>query len=374
MSLKIAATIEKENQEESDLGNQSIFLKQMFTNNEITLSTEQIEDNPIIWCDKCGYPQKPKQLQQTSRYGNKSEITNDDEVIYEDCLLCRREKILDGVLISSYVITAAIFIVCFVGVIYDQIGLDICLMIGCLEIIFLVYLGRWVEDAVFLKMTKEERLVAALYRYSVSGEIQALETARKDLLDMPSDGFNHEILKGLLQVGIFQANGLPYYWYSNISKQMNVSIDEIPQILLEQIRKPGEKNFISRIVKDAPLTGVSKLMQLAIVTKNNDVLDELVLRVENELGEDVINSSWYMEFYLFKKYYNKVLFDLQKEEVKEEIDELMIDFEEPKVPTIDVIGKSKSIINRNPFIRYIIRIFTYILIAFIVSLLFSILD
>lgn len=230
MSYEIAAAIENPNQESSDSSNQSIFLKQMITNNEITLTTNQNEDRPDVWCDKCGYPLKPKQKQQTSKFNRKKEVTNDVEDNYEKCLLCRREEILDRVLISSYVISAAIFIICFVGVIYDQIGIDICLMIGCLEIIFLVYLGRWVEDAVFMKLTKEERLLAALYRYSVSGEIQALETARKDILEMPSEGFTHEILKGILQVDIFQANGIPNYWYRNISKQMNVAIDELPKI------------------------------------------------------------------------------------------------------------------------------------------------
>ncbi|MHA1441906.1 MAG: hypothetical protein ACTSPK_08605 [Candidatus Heimdallarchaeota archaeon] len=372
MSNEIAATIEKQSQDSSDLSNQSIFLKQMFTNSEITLSTKQLEDSPEVWCDKCGYPRKLKQ--QTSTSKKRKEVSDDIEDKYESCLLCRREKLLDGVLISSYVITAAIFIVCFIGVIYDQIGLAICLMIGCLEIIFLVYLGRWVEDAVFLKLSKEERLLAALYRYSVSGEIQALETARKDILDMPAKGFNHEILKGLLQVDIFQANDIPIYWYRDISKQMNVSIEELPTILLKQIQQPIEKNFSSRLIRDAPLTGISKLLQLSVYTENDEIIEKIIIRIEDELEKDVINAAWFIEFYLFRKYYNKAFLDLQKGDKKQEIDDLMVDFEEPKVPTIDVLAKSKSIIDRNPFIRRIIRIFTYILIAFIVSLLFSIFD
>jgi len=374
MSFEIATTIEKQNQDSSDSSNQSIFLKQMITNNEITLSIEQLTDNQQIHCNECGYPLKLKQNKQSSQSIERDDITNEMKDNYEKCLICRRENILNVVLISSYLVTAAIFITSFIGVIYNQMGLDICLMIGCLEVIFLVYLGRYLEDAVYFKLTKEERLLAALYRYSFTGEFQALETARNVIIEMPAEGFTHEILKGILQVAIFQANCLPHYWFLDISKQMKIPIDELPKILLDQINHPNEKNFSSRLVKDAPLEGVSKIVQMAVYTKDQVVIKKVIYRLDDEMANEELNSAWKIEFFMFGKYYKKALDYLIYLDTKRKIDSIMIDFEEPKVPTIDVIGKSKSIIERNPFLRFIIRIFTYILIAFIVALLFNLFD
>jgi hypothetical protein len=65
---------------------------------------------------------------------------------------------------------------------------------------------------------------------------------------------------------------------------------------------------------------------------------------------------------------------IKKEDTYNQIVESLEDFQEPKVPSIDVIESSKNIIQRNPFLRYVFRIFLYIFLAFILGLLYQLFD
>lgn len=326
------------------------------------LESNQIQGN--IRCRKCGIPLH--EIQKTV-LDDKPEI-----VQTKICRICRREKILNGVLISSYVLSAGLFIVCIIGIVLDQLTLDLSLLVGCLEIIFLLFFGRFLEEVVFFGLSKHDKLLSALYRYSVSAEIQNFDVALKYLKKTHS--YDDELLKGFLQVTTFQAHNLPSDWFYLLSKQMNLKPKKIIQLLSMQINEKNELIYLENLISKAPPEGISLLNEIMLLNKNNFGLNKLTNRIASELANETISKKWLNEFYIYKNNYTLAFESLKRDNLIDQMDQRLKEFKEPKVPTIDVIESSKNIIQRNPIFRYIFRILFYVAIAFLLGLIYQWLD
>jgi hypothetical protein len=362
MTLDYTSTLEdKDHLEKSN--NQRIFVEECLTKSVHNLiESKQIQEN--IRCGKCGIPLH--KIQQ------KSLDVLPDDVQTVICRTCRREKILNGVLISSYVLSAGLFIVCIVGVILDQLTLDLGLLIGCLEIIFLLFFGRFLEEAVFFGLSQHNKLLSALYRYSVSAEIQNLDVAIKYL--RKTSTFDDELLKGFLQVTTFQAHNLPKDWFHIISKQMEIEPGKVIQLLSNQIDEENELIYLENLISKAPPEGISLLNEIILKSKNNFGLEKLTIRLTSELADETISKKWLNEFFIYKSNYILAFESQEKADLIEQMNQRLENYKEPKVPTIDVIESSKNIIQRNPIFRYIFRILFYIGLGFLLGFIYELLD
>ncbi|NHK29721.1 MAG: hypothetical protein FK730_00115 [Asgard group archaeon] len=362
MTLDYTSTIEQKNSKEKT-NNQRIFVEECLTKSVHNLiESKQIQEN--IRCGKCGIPLH--KIQQNAL----DDLPEDVQT--KNCRTCRREKILNGVLITSYVLSAGLFIVCIIGVVLDQLTLDLCLLVGCLEIIFLLFFGRFLEEAVFFGLSNHNKLLSALYRYSVSAEIQNLDVAIKYL--KKTSTFDDEILKGFLQVTTFQAHNLPIDWFYIIGKQMNLAPGKVVQLLSNQIDEENELIYLENLILKAPPEGISLLNEIILKSKNSFGLEKLTKRIATELANETISKKWLNELYIYKSNYILAFESQEKANLIEQMNQRLANYKEPKVPTIDVIESSKNIIQRNPIFRYIFRIFFYIAIAFLLGLIYQLLD
>ncbi|MBN1328097.1 MAG: hypothetical protein JXA54_01375 [Candidatus Heimdallarchaeota archaeon] len=340
--------------------NQRIFLVRLLIDSEITLSTNENDLNSIR-CSKCGFPLKFKSL-----------ITEVDRKKTHVCQICKREKRLNILLISSYVFFGIVFVAGIIGVIIDQITLDVCLMIGCLEIIFLLFFGRFLEEAIFFGLTQKEKILAALYRFSISAELQAFDVAINYLKKF-SFLEDSELIEGFLQVTIYQAKNLPVDWFIELGSFMQKDTKEIIRLLSSYITE--NNSWLSQIIiEKAPPSGISLLNEIFIITYNYFGLKLIATRLENEITKTDLSKEWLNELYIYKNKFLEGLTLIDNTHLEMIIDEKLTTYKEPKVPSIDVIAASKNIVQRNPFLRYIIRIFFYLLLAFILGLFYRLLD
>ncbi len=373
MSIDSLQNITEKSKEAID---QSFFVKKCLTNNELELS-KIAQELEIVRCEQCGFPLRSeakingfKDNEFDNLSGLSERLTRKGK--YEVCKICWRENILNYVLIGSYILFSALFIVCIVGVIYDKLSLNICLIIGCLEIIFLMFFGRFLEEAVFFGLTQREKLLAALYRYSITGEMQAYDVALKHLKKNVT--VDSELIRSLLQVVIFQPANLPTDWFYDISHKIGTTPSGFIDMLVAEIDEPTEEKYLRKVINEAPPSGISLLVELFLITNNNYGIGLLQERIVKELSNESIDKKLLNEFYIYDHKYQRAMGNIEKQEIYTQIKERLVDFQEPKVPTIDVIESSKNIIQRNPFLRYIFRIFLYIFLAFILGLLYRLFD
>jgi hypothetical protein len=365
-------SLKKTAKESKDTINQSFFVGQCLTNNELELSKNDLESE-IVRCEQCSFP---------LRSGIKSEESSEElsdlsdsltrKGKYEVCKICWRENIFNYILIGSYILFGLLFVVGIIGVAYDQLSLNICLIIGCLEIIFLLFFGRFLEEAVFFGLTKREKLLAALYRYSITAEMQAFDVALKHL--GKNIVVDSELLRGLFQVIIYQPTNLPTDWFVDISHRIGTTPKGFIDMLVAEVDEPNEEKYLREVIKQAPPSGISLLVELFLITKKNYGITLLQERIATELSNESVDNKFLNEFYIYNQKYQKALRNIEKEDTYNQIVESLVDFKEPKVPTIDVIESSKNIVQRNPFFRYIFRIFLYIFLAFILGLLYQLFD
>ncbi|MBK5112014.1 MAG: hypothetical protein KGD59_03870 [Candidatus Heimdallarchaeota archaeon] len=369
-------SLQKTTKESKDSNNQSFFVGQCLTNNELEMSKNDLESE-IVRCEQCRFPLRSGINSEENSEEKHEGLSDLSESLtrkgkYEVCKICWRENIFNYILIGSYILFGLLFIVGIIGVAYDQLSLNICLIIGCLEIIFLLFFGRFLEEAVFFGLTKREKLLAALYRYSVSAELQAFDVALKHL------GKNiivdSELIRGLLQVIIYQPTNLPTDWFVDISHRIGTTPKGFIDKLVAEIDEPSEERYIRKVIKQAPPSGISLLVELFLITKSNYGLTLLHERIVTELSSESIDKKFLNEFYIYNQKYQKALQNIEKEDTYNKIVDSMEDFQEPKVPSIDVIESSKNIIQRNPFLRRIFRLFLYIFLAFILGLLYQLFD
>ncbi|NHJ32481.1 MAG: hypothetical protein FK732_06435 [Asgard group archaeon] len=370
MTFDSLQKITKQSKETID---QSFFVKKCLTNNELDLNNNDLESE-IVRCEQCSFPLRSKAKSEENLEEDFEELSSLSERLtrrgkYEVCRICWRENILNYVLIGSYILFGLIFIVCIIGVVYDQLSLNICLIIGCLEIIFLMFFGRFLEEAVFFGLSKKEKLLAALYRYSVSAEMQAFDVALKHLGgNITADS---ELIRGLLQVVIFQPTNLPTNWFVDISYRIGTTPRGFIDMLVAEIDEPKEERYLRKVISQAPPSGISLLVELFLITDNSYGLTLLQERIVKELSNESIDKKFLNEFYIYNQKYQKALENIDKEETYSQIEESLTAFKEPKVPSIDVIESSRNIIQRNPFLRYVFRILLYIFLAFILGLLYQ---
>ncbi|HUT79678.1 MAG TPA: hypothetical protein VMZ29_00630 [Candidatus Bathyarchaeia archaeon] len=340
--------------------NQRIFHIRVLTDSDKTLSTSEINLNSNR-CSKCGFPLKEKSLTIVS-----------DKKITQVCQICKREKRLNSLLISSYVFFGAIFVAGIIGVILDQLSINVCLMIGCLEIIFLLFFGRFLEEAIFFGLTQKEKILAALYRFSISAELQAFDVAIK-YLNKFSLSEDPELMEGLLQVTIYQAKNLPVDWFIELGTKMGKDTKEIIKLLSSNITENND--WLSQlIIEKAQPSGISLFTEICTITHNVTGMNLVATRLENELMKNELSKEWLNEMYIYKSKFLEGLTLIGNTKLEMAIDERLISYKEPRVPSIDVIETSKNIIQRNPIFRYIFRIFLYLLLAFILGLLYRLLD
>ncbi|NHJ85537.1 MAG: hypothetical protein FK734_08750 [Asgard group archaeon] len=366
MSLDLLVDTENKTNKAKEQENQSFFVMKCLKHNDITLNDEMI-NHEIIRCQKCGFPLKTL---------DKGVTTNELKSMksFKFCRICKRERTLNAVLISSYVASAGLFIALIIGVILDKLTLDISLLIGCLEIIFLLFFGRFLEEAVFFGLQHKDKILSALYRFSISSEMQAYEVAMKYLRDLPEDKIDSDILKGILQVIAYQSNNLPVDWFYELSQKLDTTPKDFLQKLSEQFDELEELNYLDKLIANAPSFGITTLIEIFLITQNISGLETIEKRISEILNQDKIPSEWLNDFYIYHHRYEAALSLINKLEILTKIDELLVNFKEPRVPTIDVIESSKNIIQRNPAIRYVLRIFLYLALAFVLGLLYRLFD
>ncbi|NHJ41381.1 MAG: hypothetical protein FK731_15225 [Asgard group archaeon] len=358
MSIDFTNSVEHKSNKKAN--NQRIFVEECLTKSVQNLSeNKQMQVN--IRCGKCGIP-----LQEITL------IEKSDKAKIEICRICRREKLLNGILICSYVFSAGLFITSIIGVILDQLTLNLCLLLGCLEIIFLLFFGRFLEEAVFFGLSKHDKLLSSLYRYSVSAEIQNFDVALKYL--NKTQIYDDELLKGFLQVTTFQANNLPSDWFYLLSKQLKITPGKMIGLLSKQIDEESELQYLENLLSKAPPEGISLLNEIMLISKNKFGLHKIIKRLESELENDSLPKKWLNEFYIYKNKFILAFEYLNQNELVSELNQKLVEFKEPKVPTIDVIESSKNIIQRNPIFRYLFRILFYIALAFLLGLVYQWLD
>jgi len=373
MSIDSLQKITEKSKETID---QSFFVEKCLTNNELELS-EITQESEIVRCEQCSFPLRYRVTSKETDDEKLANFTGLSERLtrkegYEVCKICWRENVLNYVLIGSYILFGLLFIVCIIGVAFDKLSLNICLIIGCLEIIFLMFFGRFLEEAVFFGLTQREKLLAALYRYSVTAEMQAYDVALKHL--KKNMNVDSELIRGLLQVVIFQPTNLPTDWFFDISHKIGTTPSGFIDMLVAEIDEPSEEKYLRKVINDAPPPGISLLVELFLITNNTYGIGLLQERIAKELSNESIDKKLLTEFYIYDNKYQQALGNIEKQDTYLQIKECLVDFQEPRVPTIDVIESSKNIIQRNPFLRYIFRIFLYIFLAFILGLLYRLFD
>jgi hypothetical protein len=354
---------------------QRLFFIEGLSNSESKLSNAtQDTQMHIVRCEKCGFPIHIKPIKQRLEASEqKPSEDNLQSNMKRECSICSRTKILNAVLISSYIISIAIFALLIIGAIFDVVGLDLGLMIGCLEIIFLLFFGRFLEEAVFFGYSPEEKLLAALYRFAESGEIQALDIAMKYIEKNKTEVISDEFFQGILHILSYQALSVPYYFQKELSKNLRLSTDEFDSKLSSIIDEESEIPYLKNMIHKVPPSGITIFTDISVKTNNEVALNEIFKRIETEINQETIDTEFIKELYINQDLYKKAYSTFGEEQSLSRIIELLSNFKAPRVPSIDVVEGSRKIL-QHPFMRYIIRIFLYIALAFLLGFLYQLLD
>ena len=338
--------------------------------NDLTDSIEKLIHTPR--CEKCGFPLKDskKTKQLALKTGEALKQTSSTKIV--ECFICRRTRILNSILIGSYVISFLLFAAGIIGVIFDQLGLDIALMIGCLELILLLFFGRFLEDAVFFGLPKSEKALAALHRFAISGELQAYDIALKYLKRMNDEDYSNEFYKALIHVIILQSDSIPFRFFTEISKELEISSNVLIQKISTEISNLNP-NYLTDLLTRAPPIGISTISTIAMQTSNSSALELLNDKLLSVLSSEKVDEKWKQDFYINEEFYARFFDQLHEQENKETISTILEDYKAPNVPSIDVVESSRKILN-HPLVRYITRIFIYILLAILLSWLYRLLD
>jgi hypothetical protein len=326
------------------------------------------------YCDKCGYPltdiKTAENISNEKSHRPKNSLENTTDK--PRCPLCTREKIFNIILIGSYILSAGLFIAFFVGVILDQVSLDICILIGCLELIFLFLLGRFLEKVVFIGLSLRNKIVAGFYRFSLSGDLQAYEIAMDQFQKISEDKMNEQLWFSLFQMLGLQASNLSFYWWTDLKKTLNLPLSAIQSKISYSISisKPEHNK---KLLSSLSPAGLGFLIQLALKTKNYDLMNLLFSKIAKICESEKVERTWSQEFFIHQDLYLRVFKEYSKDDFKDCLESLVDGFNAPKPPTVDVVAQGRKFF-RHPLIRYAIRIIFYILLAFLLSLLYQLLD
>ena len=329
----------------------------------------------VTRCEKCGFPlhiRPVKSKEETEGITQSSTISESQG--NKVCTICSRTKILNAVLITTYFLSAALFLLLIVGVIFtDEVELDITLMIGCLEIIGLLFFGRFLEEAVFFGFSQEQKLLAALYRFSESGEIQALDIAMKYIKKYKKEAISFEFFRGILNIMVFQPTSVPYNFQSDLMRNLMLSEEELEKNLSSIIDEEEETLYLIQMIQKVPPAGLSYFIKISLATDNQLALQEIFNRLEKDISLDPVDSELIKEFFINQIVYEKAFTQTGNQETLEKIKLLIENFKAPRVPAIDVVEGSRKIM-QNPLVKYALRIFLYIALAFLIGWLYQLLN
>ncbi|MFW9924192.1 MAG: hypothetical protein ACFFDW_12985 [Candidatus Thorarchaeota archaeon] len=360
-----------ENISPKEAKNQRLFLIEDIRNtgDNLNKTTHDIPSHSTR-CEICGYPltrgnYSKKGIPELSS-GNKKESSL-------KCFICKRTKILNGILIASYVLSGLFFIATIFGVIFDIITLDISLILGCLEIIILLFFGRFLEDMIFVGLSNEEKALAALYSFSETGEMQTYDIAINYLKKSKIENISTDIYQAIFRILTIQSLSIPYYFYIKMSDLLELEPKLFIQNLMSEIELNIDPVYLESIINKAPPAGVSEYLRILNVTRNNFGLDFVINRINNEFKNTKISNDFLKDFYINKSIYFKALQNSQHQELLEKIDISLQNLSLPRVPSMDVMESGKKIIN-NPLVRYLFRIVFYIALAFILGMIYQLLN
>jgi len=355
-----------------DTNKRQIFHIRRLTNIENNLNEQQKNQYHEARCDKCGFPLKLKEDLSQDEF----EKNNDEKGFFikrdRECFVCRRTKILNIVLIGSYVFFALLFIACIVGVIFDQMALDIALIIGCLELIFLLFFGRFLEEAVFFGLPNHEKALAAFYRFADSGELQAYDIAFQYLKRINEEDISSKLYTGLLHIILLQAGSIPFRFYEEISKELNISTQELLVHISQEISSIDE-SYMNKLLLRAPPIGISSFAGISLQTECFPGYNFINNRLSELFNSEEIENNWKQDFFINKTRYTNIFTKINNPEKIANIDSIIESYKIPNVPSIDVVESSRKIMN-SPLIRYVIRILTYILLAILLGWLYRLLE
>lgn len=355
---------------------QRLFDTKGLTDNENKLpENQQNYQSHITRCEKCGFPIyiKPSRNKTIKEEETTSSLNIVDNFESVECSICKRTRILNVVLITSYIVSATIFILLFIGVIFDVVELDFSLMIGCLEIIFLLFFGRFLEEAVFFGFSKDKKLLAALYRFSESGEIQALDIALKYIRSYKKEALSDELFQGILHIRTFQSLAIPYNFDNEITQNLKLSVTDLEQKLSSIIDDQNEIPYLRRMIHKVPPAGITVLIELALKNNNELALAEIFSRIKIELEKETVDPEIVKELFVSQDVYERAYSHNSDNETMKKINDLVNNFKAPKVPSVDVVGGSKKIME-SKLMKYVIRIFMFIALAFLLGLLYQLLN
>ncbi len=360
---------------DSKENHQRLFVtKRIIENEKKLLENQQNNQSPIARCEKCGFPIhiKPSRFERIKEKTSSSpNILGNFESL--ECSICKRTRILNAILVTSYVVSTIIFILLFIGVIFNVVELEFSLMIGCLEIIFLLFFGRFLEEAVFFRFSEEKKLLAALYRFSLSGEIQALDIALKFIRNYKKETLSDELFQGILHIQAFQPLSIPYGFEKEITTCLKLSTTDLEYKLSSVVDDQKEIQYLKRMIQKIPPAGITVLIELSFKNNNKFALSEIFSRIEAELEKEDIDPEMVKEFFISQNLYEKIYSHHGNNETIKLINELISNYNAPKVPSLDVVGNSRKIL-QSQLMRYAIRIFMFIGLAFLLGLLYQLLN
>lgn len=361
-----------DNNNNYDTNKRQIFHTRRLTNNENNLNEQPKNQYHEARCDKCGFPLKLKEEISQEEFERNQDENEFFDKKNRECFICRRTKILNVVLIGSYVLFALLFIASIVGVIFDQMALDIALIIGCLELIFLLFFGRFLEEAVFFGLPNHEKALAAFYRFADSGELQAYDIAFQYLKRINEEDISSKLYTGLLHIILLQVNSVPFRFYEEISKELNITSQELLIHISQEISSIDEL-YMNKLLLRAPPIGISSFAGISLQTESLTGYNFINNRLSVLFNNEEIENNWKQDFFINKTLYTNIFTKINNPEKISKIDSIIESYKIPNVPSIDVVESSRKLMN-NPIIRYVIRILTYILLAILIGWLYRLLE
>jgi hypothetical protein len=348
--------------------NQSIFVRY---NNILYEMEEQKADHieetrAIIRCPKCGFPLK-REKQHIAKLEASSKNFR--------CQICSRERVFSIALNISYLVSLGLFVTSFIGVIIDQMRLDLFLLIGCLLIILLIFLGRLFEIAIFAGLNVEEKIIGSFYRYSISGDVQAFDIGSKLLKKLAGKEISSDLLLAILQVISFRNAEIPSHWLQMIAIEIKMDFSIFYTKLQTEVLQEKNDSYIRTLIKHASPSGFTQMAKI-ILPLTRSFHDSFESKFKQEFFKaNKPKDQWLTELFIEEQIYqNYILPEIDRNIEEGAIEKLFTNYKEPKVPSFDVLDSGKNIINQSPFLRYLVRIAVYIGLAFLIGLIYQLLE
>ncbi|MBD3191334.1 MAG: hypothetical protein GF308_11855 [Candidatus Heimdallarchaeota archaeon] len=341
----------------------------------LTERDQKLRNQLSLRCEKCGFPLKltKKGLSSQKKEKKEDQQRSKKKSTTLQCFICQREHILNIILIISYIISLGLFITSIIGVVLDQLQLELSLILLCLEIIFLMFFGRFLETMVFFRLSQKEKIIAGFYRFAFTGELQAYEIAFSFTKDISVENSNSHLWDAFLQVILYQSLCLPKEWYKEISNKMKIPKKQLINIIASRIVKLNKKGQIIKILQDAPIAGIAELLRISLSSRNREALAIIINRIEEEITRSPPSDMFLQELFISQEDFREAFQLMEKDQLIIQVNSLLEKYQPPKVPSIDAIEEGKTFLQKNPIIAYLLRILFYIILSILLGLLFQLL-